>query len=265
MVEQVPDAFVQQVLLIQEQVVDDLINYLSDLKKAGGKIESIPANIEYALKMRGQVAKYLRKHGFYDKIVDFGNDMDLLAQLSRDYYRSMGLRGSFYDADLETLSQLKKSALVYMNDADAKYIDTVYNSVISSVYKKRSFRDLEKDLIKLSVGGDENVGFLKRYTSTHAFDSYAQFDRHIQNIKASQLGIGLYLYSGGLIVDSREFCKARAGRVFDDKTIDSWNDMQWSGKNTRVDVRVGLGGFNCTHILSPVTAEYAKELGYKSE
>jgi hypothetical protein len=51
------------------------------------------------------------------------------------------------------------------------------------------------------------------------------------------------------------------GKVFTKKEIDSWNRMgKWNGKAEGRDVWVYLGGWNCQHLLSPVTDEFAKEL-----
>lgn len=256
LIEEVPAHFIEQVEKIQNKAADDLINYLSDMKKTGGKIDNVPGNIQMAARMRSQCRKFLRKHGYYEKVSNYGAEYNELVKLGREYYRAFDLKGNFTERDLDTLAQIKKADLDYLMNGDQAYIDTVYQNVISSVYRNRTFRDLEKDLLNLITDNVETKGILSRYSSTRATDAFAGFDRMIQNIKSNELGLTKFLYSGGLIIDSRDFCIARAGKIFTKKEIDSWEQMSWTGKNTRSSVWIALGGYNCQHILSPVTDEF---------
>ncbi len=77
--------------------------------------------------------------------------------------------------------------------------------------------------------------------------------------KANELEIDRFLFSGGLILDSREFCKKRAGKIFTRKQVEAWQKLSWKGKIPDADVFMVLGGWNCRHILSPVSDEFDLE------
>lgn len=263
LVTDVPDLFIGSIKKAQDDLNDTVLTYLKDLKTTGGKIDNVPANVQMAARTRENIRKWLRNAGYYDAVSDYGLKFNDLIVTSRDFYRSMDLKGSFTERDFDTLSQFRKDKLNFFMDADAAVIDGVYSEVIQSVWSNKNWRDLEKRLIGLVSGDATGNGILQKYTSTRAFDAYAGFDRTIQNLKSAELGMELFLYSGGLIRDSRDFCISKAGKVFTKKQVDSWEGQHWIGKNTKRSVWEALGGFNCSHILSPVTEEYAIELGYK--
>lgn len=84
----------------------------------------------------------------------------------------------------------------------------------------------------------------------------AGFQRAITLSKAEEVGADYFLYIGGLIETSREFCRERDGKVFTAEEIAGWDN----GQGLPADIY--LGGYNCRHSLRPISKELAKDLGY---
>jgi hypothetical protein len=71
----------------------------------------------------------------------------------------------------------------------------------------------------------------------------------------ADLGLEFYSYSGGLMDTSRDFCIARAGKVFHRKEVESWAGQSWAGKmrgTTESSIFIYCGGYGCTHSLVPI-------------
>lgn len=266
LVESVPESFIRALERSQNALLTEIIDFVKGVETAAGRIENIPANIQMAIKMRDDMRRWLRQAGYYEAITSFGKNYQEAIDLSRKYYAALDLPEVFSRRDLETLSKFKADDLSFMLNNDQRVINLTYNELVSSIHQQRTFRDLARRMENLHLDtteGDKVLsGLLKKYNGTYAATAFASFDRRVQNIKAAELGMERFLYSGGLIRDSREFCMARAGKIYDKKTILSWEGQTWKGKIPGCDIFVCLGGYNCQHILSPVnfTAKEMNEL-----
>jgi hypothetical protein len=85
------------------------------------------------------------------------------------------------------------------------------------------------------------------FFETYAMGSVFHSFNTAQRIYAQKYKYKKFLYSGGIIEESRDFCVERAGHEFwfDDGL--SWNEMDWRGKIPGVDFFVQVGGYNCLH------------------
>jgi len=105
------------------------------------------------------------------------------------------------------------------------------------------------------LGEPDREAKLLKYSRTYLTDTLFQYARAYQESVTNDLGLDWYNYNGGLIKDSREFCRDRAGGYFHRKEIESWASLDWQGKNpatTKSSIFVLVAGFNCRHSLIPV-------------
>jgi len=271
MVDAIPGEFIAYLERAQNALAGELLDYLKGMETAGGKLTAVPANIQMAARLQQEFRVWMRRHGYYAAVTEFGKQYEGLLQLSREYYRAMDLPGTFTARDTGILAQIRQGDLNFLMANDERVIATVYNSVSSAVYAQTSFRDLAGELERLltdtlipSPGGGppkQLSGLLKKYSATYAATAFAAFDRKIQNVKSAQLGLEYYLFSGGLIKDSRQWCVDHAGKVYTKAEIEAWQNDTWKGKAEGRSIWEFLGGWNCQHILSPMTEEMAKEMG----
>lgn len=107
----------------------------------------------------------------------------------------------------------------------------------------------------------------------NAGDDFARNDRALQVIAGRELGLGAYLYQGGLVESSRPFCVARNGRVFLNTEIQRFGTSKdayggysnkseglFAGKPEPYDPWVDCGGHNCRHHLHAVPNVTALQL-----
>jgi hypothetical protein len=112
------------------------------------------------------------------------------------------------------------------------------------------------DQIKNYVVGTPTVeGRAMSYTKTYLRDTLFTYSRTFQQAITNDLGLEFYMYSGGQIDTSREFCIERNGKFFSHKEIEQWASLSWSGKKqgtTESSIFLFAGGWNCGHQLIPV-------------
>jgi hypothetical protein len=117
-----------------------------------------------------------------------------------------------------------------------------------------SFRE---GLAAIIEGDSTRVGGYERHFNRYAYDSYQQADSILQEQYAVKLELPAAFYSGGLIADSRAFCKERNGKVWTREEIESWELEKWAGKIPDVSVIIQRGGYNCRHHFNYLTAKQA--------
>lgn len=110
--------------------------------------------------------------------------------------------------------------------------------------------------IKMFVQGDGKVdGRAMAYTKTYLRDTLFTYSRTFQQAITRDLKLEYYAYVGGLIETSRDFCRERSGKFFSHKEVESWADLEWSGKKagtTKSSIFMYAAGWNCSHEIIPV-------------
>lgn len=131
------------------------------------------------------------------------------------------------------------------------------------------------------VNGDKGVGLLERQYQRYAYDLYQQYDRAYNVALAEEFEMKYFLYQGGLIEDSRDFCVAHNNKVWSIEESAYWDTWKpymgeypegyeikqkdiydipsylgYPGYQPLID----FGGYNCRHGIGFISDELAKEL-----
>lgn len=112
-----------------------------------------------------------------------------------------------------------------------------------------------KQVREFITGSDQFEGRLMSYSRNYLSDTLFQFSRAYQESVTADLKLDWYLYSGGLMDKSREFCIERSGNFYHRKEIESWASLEWQGKargTTKASIFWLVGGYVCRHSLIPV-------------
>jgi len=126
-----------------------------------------------------------------------------------------------------------------------------------------------KQLEVAVTGTPESPGIFSKALQNLVLDVYQQTDRAVSKEYATRLKLDTFIYAGGLIETSREFCKKRNNQVFTEEEAAKWvNDSTLprtkkekdSGVITGYDPLVDLGRFHCRHRTRYISRELAKEL-----
>lgn len=160
----------------------------------------------------------------------------------------------------------------------AGIVDNVAQTVINAITGQTGVKDLVSTLDAQLTGG-ENLGIMERRLNGFAHDVFNQYDRGYAGNMATEFGMEYFVYEGGLVEDTRDFCKEMNGRVFHVSETEAWRT--WTpAKITRgfepkqkcltcipsyldfagYEPLIDLGGYNCRHNKAYISNELAYRL-----
>jgi hypothetical protein len=126
-------------------------------------------------------------------------------------------------------------------------------------------KDYVKQLRGLITGVDQKTGALERQFQRFAYDLYQQYDRAYNMQIGNEFGFNYFVYNGGLVVDSREFCIEHNGNVYSMDEAKEW--INWVSPTTGekpsymnypgYDPMIDFGGYNCRHFPGWIPDELA--------
>lgn len=125
--------------------------------------------------------------------------------------------------------------------------------------------------LDVAINGTQDVdGAMTRYYRGFVFDTYQQFDRATNDLFAVRLDLSFFIYEGGLIETSREFCEKRNGKVFTvkeanrdwprDKSLPRTTKENQSGVLVDYVPTQDMGRWNCRHRTRYISEQMARRL-----
>lgn len=220
--------------------IQEVVNQVSQ----GRNLSSVPSAIaEIAF-----LVESLRIAG-YENII--GDLQDLygveMAEVGRMMSSVSGIDVGFSNADLAIADALVTFEADRIFNKVALNVENSGRIILDAVILGQ--KPNIKDIAAGSTGLVSNI-------ETEINTGLSAFNRSVTLKKADDVGIELFVYAGRLIKTSRDFCIARAGKVFTRAQIKRWDN----GQGLPADIY--LGGYNCRHQLIPISQRKAKELGY---
>lgn len=126
-------------------------------------------------------------------------------------------------------------------------------------------KEYTSQLRDIITGVDKKAGGLERQFQRYAFDLYQQYDAAYNMILGNEFGFTYFIYQGGLIADSREFCVLHNDKVWSKEEAGEWGE--WVSPTTGekpsymgypgYDPLIDRGGYNCRHSLGWVSDDIA--------
>jgi hypothetical protein len=139
------------------------------------------------------------------------------------------------------------------------------SKAITSNMNMKDYTTMLKDKI---TGTDEYTGGLERQFQRYAYDLYQQYDRTYSKTLGDEFGFTYFVYQGGLVKDSREFCVEHNNKVYSVEEAQEWST--WRSPTTGetpsylgypgYDPMTDFGGYNCRHFPGWISEELAKEM-----
>jgi hypothetical protein len=139
----------------------------------------------------------------------------------------------------------------------------------------REYTKILKDKI---TGTDEYKGGLERQVNQYVGDLYQTYDQAYNKTIGNELGLTYFIYQGGLIDDSRDFCAAHNNKVWSIEEAQEWAtwtpaqgdypagyEIKAKDMNSTpsymgypgYDPLINLGGYRCRHMLGWITDDIA--------
>lgn len=150
---------------------------------------------------------------------------------------------------------------------DVSFIQPILNQFNGAVGTGMNISDLIEELRVQTLGNDEVLGSLERYTKQVNKDALSQFNATYNQVLVQDLGLQFAQYIGGRKKDTRPFCNEFVGQYFHNEEIKlmgerinpiTGNKLTGDMLNGRIktttasNMWVNRGGWNCEHFYAAV-------------
>jgi hypothetical protein len=274
--ESVPDALVSATEKAQKALLQRALELLDKLETKDGNLALTSKNLAQREVILTELLKVLMEGDYIDAVTEFAKEIGVQVEITNNYLEAE-FKSTFTEETIykDILRASQKQALSYFDeDAVAKVlIQPLREQLTASMTSGASMPQMIKSLTAYIQGNYEIDGALLRHVKQVSYDAFAVTDRQYTEVVARALDVEFYLYQGGLISDSREFCTQHNGKYYHRKEIEAMAAKEWQGKrkgtNTNT-IMVYAGGYQCRHSWLPVSEfsvpkdvmERAREKGY---
>ena len=162
---------------------------------------------------------------------------------------------------------------IYLKSIQKELVQTVNQYVLQDGLQSQVIQPLNQIMSQNVNSGGKYSGFIEQvkeyvkgseavesramsYTRTFVKDTLFTYARTYQQAVTTDLGLQYYVYAGGLMDKSRDFCIERSEKIFSKKEIEGWASEEWRGKKngtTESSIFHFAGGWNCGHQIIPVS------------
>lgn len=261
----VPNLYTDNIKKVQKDIMEKLLDSLESLKRDdNGNIKKTQANLIIIEDIAKDLEKIFSRSEYISITKDFINEFSEQAKITDSFFEK-----SFGDFDSNKFNEIaldKSKAQAYELMAGIPYVTTyLYNPVKSlltdAVISGDSYVKTVKAIKQVVQGGTIKnktlEGKLYRYAKQMAYDTFAVADRGYTNNISLDLGIEWYVYRGGLVEDSRDFCIERNDKYFHREEVKAWGKLgNWDGKIPSTDEKtifIYAGGYRCNHNILPTS------------
>lgn len=270
----VPDQFTSRVAIAQTDIFSEILVLLDRLERDGESIAMNAKNLGLLSELEAAIQAIVNNSDYISAVKEFSSEMETQRKLNQEYYKELGYTETPAAAAL--IQQTKRSTMKMLvgSALDANFYTPVLETIENAIASGSGFGETVKNLRVVVEGGTNSAGAtvegkLSRYVKQIAKDAFSIFDSKYNQQVTADLGLEFYLYSGGTISDTREFCSARNGKYFHKKEVESWPTASgsyesnpsprgsWDGMNRQTNssnIFSFRGGHNCNHTLIPVPA-----------
>lgn len=165
-----------------------------------------------------------------------------------------------------------------MLNIPSQELQSLMGRAVSSQMDMKDFIAAVKEQIK---GNEVKAGVYDRQLKRFAYDTYQQYDAAYNKKLAEEFEMRYFVYQGGLVEDSRDFCAAHNNKVWSVEEAQEWPNwtpskgeypagyevkakdlyavpsyMDYPGYDPLTD----RGGYNCRHIIGFITDDLAMKL-----
>jgi hypothetical protein len=253
------EKYARSIRRVQNQLYDDLILKLKDLELKEGYIVQNAANRRILREAQAQFDLTIANSNYQSGLEKYLKLIPQINELNAAYFKTIE---SAFVPNKNFLKSLQSQTIKTVNslilqDGLKAQVQIPLNQLLEqNISTGGTFKGLLKQVQDFVKGNSELEGRLYKYTTTFVSDTLFQYARSYQQSVTADLGLEWYLYTGGLIETSREFCIERNGKFFTQKEVESWAKLEWKGKNpltTESSIFIFCGGFFCKHQLIPVS------------
>jgi len=142
-----------------------------------------------------------------------------------------------------------KGGYLYQLGKMSQLRTTFHNYIIRAISSTQKLNLFLRNAKPMFNSTEKTRSSFSSYYMKYAFDSIQQATNSIALYIADKRGLTHFLYKGGLVKDSRLFCREHAGNIYTRADAKVFDGMAWKGKITGVPFLIAAGGWNCTHVI----------------
>ncbi len=254
LIETVPATFITSVDALREELFAEMSKVLLGMDTVDGKLLVSARNEQEIERLIASMGDFL----FGEEAQYLLALQDLIVQINSAATLADNFFGVARSEKWTTVlrSQQFKTAKIFDREVISAELGTLIRNTITDLVMSESEVVNASIFLKDFITGTPGIdGRLTRYAKTWANTAYANAERQYVTTVGNDLGVENWRYQGGLVKDSRPFCKQRVGQVFTADEVRSWASLDWAGKiqgTDEVTIFSALGGYNCLHVLMPV-------------
>lgn len=256
----VPDAFVSITDRVQQRLYGRLVQLMGSMDTINGVLVLNEANVTRISEIVNTLINEDLMQGEYGDAL-------------REYLREFGVQGDINDAMFAevidtltvnpnwrlTIQEAQRTTLAALgtNGINQALGEPLRQQLNASISNSLTFDEAVEAIRVFVENSDEGLGRLSRHARQIAYDAFAFSERTYFHVVADDLDIQWFRYQGGVIRDTRDFCRERTGQIWHRSEIEKWAGSDWAGKAKGTDNKTiwsYAGGYNCRHSFGPVAA-----------
>jgi hypothetical protein len=255
----IPDAFVDKVTGYQKDFNANVLALINSLDVDDGVVATNTKNLETLGKISNELKGALLGKRYLIAVREFVLEFDEQATVIQKYLIEEFGEFVINDIAYQSLQIAKENAaeLFIGQSTKSRILDPIQNEIRNAINAGSSYVDLVKNIQNFTTGTETTDGLLTRYAKQLSYDAFAISDRNFTQLATIDLGLEFYIYAGGLIKDTRDFCQTRNGKYYHYNEVSDWGNLkQWDGKYKGTDTKtifLFAGGYNCRHSIVPVS------------
>ncbi len=267
--------FTKDVPGVQQQIFRRVQLLLRDLDLRKGSVKASVANLRKINRIKREIEQIILSDKYLGEVEAFTDAFNKTTDLQTDYFKLLKkdfTTPKFIDT-LRQASIANTRAALTESGIRANVVDKAADIIQRNISESASFGDLVEDMRVFLTKTEESVGALQRHTSQIVTDSLNTYAREYNTVVADTLNSQWFLYVGGIVQGSRDFCIALVKKKWIHKSefsqitkgnIDVDNDgdtekVSLDGlkpNTTATSFQTLAGGWSCNHVVAPINEEF---------
>lgn len=228
---------------------------------SAGNVKGPKWTLSQAARIQGQLeAIFDENYGVASRqlAVDIGSVTDIVEQA----HNAVDLPIQYSKVDATMLKNLQEQTLAGLTAFSTQTQERVAQSIQDAIISGKPYRVLTNEIKNHITGLTDIAGRpLSRYAGVYAQDGLLNAYRSLSMQKAQEIEVKQFVWMGNVIAGSRPVCANNAGKTFTEQELKELDKYTWKGKSC--SVFACCGGWNCRHLLMPISDNYADKLGDK--
>lgn len=243
-------------LRVTENKILDLTTRISlDTK---GNVKGPKWTLAQTARIQGQLEGIFDEN--YGKLSrQFATDINGVTKIVKKAHNAVDLPVSYSKVDMKMLKNLQEQTLIGLQAFSAQTQERISQSIQDAVVAGKPYRKLTNEIKNHITGLTDVAGRpLKQYAGVYAQDGLMNAYRTLSMEKAQAIKVKHFVWMGNVIAGTRPMCANSAGKTFTEQELQELDLSSWAGKSC--SVFACCGGWNCRHMLMPISDRYFNEL-----